>query len=594
MARTPLPLLSFLVLVSHLAQQHFARCAEEEAASLHCSLGPHCWDAATALTTAASEGGMVAAAVVPSSGYVLHGTRSVTDDSSLLHVSTEVVRAPGKIQADQPLHPPPLRWHNRSKGAVRWLNRSKPAGGLLRELEDNGLVSEKAVMKIHHWWGEVLQLLRDVDEEPSLAHGFPGKNGSYKRYGGRMDDDMVWKRVARTNPISAWYVAHRVKKMMAPLAFFQSAGFIDWACFLVAMVFFCRLHVYLLAKPATRGSHSWALLVWMVAGGVYNLIIWMRLGMDAGRSWLTGYWLELIFSMENVFIFHIVAKGFRMSEAHSRKALVFVICFQILFQMVFYMGLAELLTSIWALPYILGAWLVYVGLSTAKEDHDHQDSADAPGLQRGDSWDSQKRNRATKGESAGSNLVTVAKIWSGYVRCFRTLLGERFECGYGSGEPSFFTYNGLTRATLLVPAMLCLLAVDFTMEIDVTLTKIMEIQHAFIAFTSSVAAAFAVPELFFVAQDLLAKFRLLKYGISFVLVFFGMLLLLHQVVNVNDMVLIVFIILMMVICALLSWLIPPPIQQRDDGSRQPGTPEDFGVDGCPEVAPSSPGDAPQH
>merc|ERR1719410_2152105 len=107
----------------------------------------------------------------------------------------------------------------------------------------------------------------------------------------------------------------------------------------------------------------------------------------------------------------------------------------------------------------------------------------------------------------------------------------------------------------------------------------MEIQHGFIAFTSSVAAAFAVPDLFFVAQDLLAEFRLLKYGVSFVLIFFGTLLLLHQVVNVNDMVLIVIIILMMILCAVLSWLIPPPIQQQDD--------EDRGVDGCPEVAPSS-------
>jgi len=292
--------------------------------------------------------------------------------------------------------------------------------------------------------------------------------------------------------------------------------------------------------------------------------------------------LELIFSMENVFIFHVVATGFRMSEVQSQKALIIVICFQICFQMVFYMGLAELLMQIWVLPYILGAWLVYVGLSTLKEEHDHDDLKHAEELQRQESSDAD-----------GIIKVSVAPFLKGYVRCFRTLLGERFECGYGSGEPSFFNFNGVTKATLLVPAMICLLAVDFTMEIDVTLAKIMEIDHAFIAFTSSVAAALAVPELFFVAQDLLAEFRLLKYGVCLVLVFFGALLLLHPVVNVNDMVLIVIIMAMMVICAVLSWLIPPPIQQQKDGIDQTklGTPEDCGVDGCPEVAPTPIGDA---
>jgi tellurite resistance protein TerC len=314
----------------------------------------------------------------------------------------------------------------------------------------------------------------------------------------------------------------------------------------------------------------------MMAGGVYNGIIWTRLGMDAARSWLTGYWLEFIFSMENVFIFHVVASGFRMSWAHSQKALIIVICFQICFQMVFYMGLAELLTSIWALPYLLGAWLVYVGLSTLKDDH--SDSDHLP------SKESQKPLTPAEG-----SYVSVAPFLSGYVRCFSTVLGERFECGYGEGPPSFLELNGKTKATLLVPALAALLAVDFIMEIDVTLTKIMEIQHGFIAFTSSVAAAFAVPDLFFVAQDLLSEFRLLKYGVSFVLVFFGTLLLLHQVVNLNDMVCIGIIMSMMGLCAYLSWLIPPPIQQQTDdiSPTQRGRPEDLGfVDGCPEVTPS--------
>lgn len=579
MARTISLPLSFFVLVLQLAQQPCAWCAVETAASSFCGLGKPGGHAADATLAGIFEGGMAASAPTPPGGHASRSTGicrdpwPINDETSLLHISTEVVRGPGTDQADLSLHPPPLMPQNKSNKTI--------SGGLLKELEDSGLVTQEAVTRVSTWWKRVVQVLRDVDEDP--ATGFPGKEGSYKRHQGQIPDDLVWKRVARTKRISAWDVAHHVKKTLnlSSLPFFGSAGFVDWGCFLVALVFFCRLHMLMLKLPATRGSHSWALLVWMMAGGFYNLIIWTRLGMDAARSWLTGYWLEFIFSMENVFIFHVVASGFRMSWAHSQKALIIVICFQICFQMVFYMGLAELLISIWALPYLLGAWLVYVGWSTLKEEHDHQHSKDL----KEESHDRNKQNA----EDAGSDIVSVAPFLSGYVTCCRTLLGERFECGYGTGTPSFVSFNGVTRATLLVPAMACLLAVDFVMEVDVTLTKIMEIQHAFIAFTSSVAAAFTVPELFFVAQDLLTEFRLLKYGVSFVLVFFGTLLLLHQVVNLNDMVCVGIIIAVMAFCALLSWLIPPPSQQ-EEVARAPtksSTPEDCGVDGCPEVTPES-------
>merc|ERR1719499_1993491 len=120
---------------------------------------------------------------------------------------------------------------------------------------------------------------------------------------------------------------------------------------------------------------------------------------------------------------------------------------------------------------------------------------------------------------------------------FRSLLGDRFLASYSTDSPQMFSFfNDQWHVTLLLPATCCLLAADFMMEIDVTLTKIMEIKQPFIGFTSSMAAAFAVPELFFVAQDLFQRFRLLKYGVSFVLIFFGGLLLLHRFVQLPDMV----------------------------------------------------------
>merc|ERR1719210_494019 len=101
---------------------------------------------------------------------------------------------------------------------------------------------------------------------------------------------------------------------------------------------------------------------------------------------------------------------------------------------------------------------------------------------------------------------------------------------------TFLDADGKMKFTLLLPATACLLMVNFVMEIDVTLTKIEEIDNPYVSFTSSVVAASAVPELFFVARDMFKRFHLLKYGVTFVLLFFGAELLCHNFLHIPDMV----------------------------------------------------------
>lgn len=305
-----------------------------------------------------------------------------------------------------------------------------------------------------------------------------------------------------------------------------------------------------------------ALLVWILAGAFYNLVIWTRLGAISANAWLTGYWLEFIFSIENVFIFQVIAQTFRMSWDQAQKALIVVVCCQLIFQMVFYVGLAELLVDIWVLPYLLGLWLIWVALQTLKDDNNLCVDFPKPppaeavmGRLMGKSRSLSPMRCSTSEEASTSQRSTPLVPWMTGI--FRSLLGDRFLSSYSTDSPQMFSFfNDQWHVTLLLPATCCLLAADFMMEIDVTLTKIMEIKQPFICFTSSMAAAFAVPELFFVAQDLFQRFRLLKYGVSFVLIFFGGLLLLHRFVQLPDMVCLGVIAAVMLVCMLLSHLLP--------------------------------------
>jgi tellurite resistance protein TerC len=244
-----------------------------------------------------------------------------------------------------------------------------------------------------------------------------------------------------------------------------------------------------------------AVLGWMLVAVAGASVVWKRLGEDAGAVWITGYILEFIFSIENIFVFHVVITSFGTGKDEAQKALTVVVLCQIAFQMVFYMGLAHWLRSISLLPYVLGLWLMYVGAHAASESH------------------------------ATMNMEDTSM----YKFCM-WLLGKRFYPAYKDG--SFFCtskqHHGVC-ATMLVVVTLCLLAVDFFLEIDVTLTKIEGSENCYLAFTSSVVAAFVVPQLYFVARELFQRYSLLKHGIAFVLVFFGVQMLLHTVFVIPEL-----------------------------------------------------------
>jgi len=405
----------------------------------------------------------------------------------------------------------------------------------------------------------------DLARQPNETFARPTVHTDFENDGNTLMDQYAWVTVIHAKRLSAWSkVKHRLHLT------FTSAEVVDWMFFLGALAVFLQLHLSMLRCPASRGSHAMALLVWILAGAFYNLVIWTRLGAISANAWLTGYWLELIFSIENVFIFQVIAQTFRMSWDQAQKALIVVVCCQLIFQMVFYVGLAELLVDIWVLPYLLGMWLIWVALQTLKDDDNlcvelpKSPPAEEAVMGR---FTGTKRSLSPVRCSMPEEVSTFqcSTQWVPWMTgIFRSLLGDRFVSSYSTDSPQMFSFfNGQWHVTLLLPATFSLLAADFMMEIDVTLTKIMEIEEPFVAFTSSMAAAFAVPELFFVAQDLFQRFRLLKYGVSFVLIFFGGLLLLHRFVQLPDIVCLGIITAIMVVCMLLSHLLPATQHDRE-------------------------------
>jgi len=201
----------------------------------------------------------------------------------------------------------------------------------------------------------------------------------------------------------------------------------------------------------------------------------------------------------------VAINAFKLSHRVLDNALFVVVGFQLAFQLVFYMGLASALAHWTVLPYILGVWLLYVGYHAAFDD-DHADfNVMESRIVRGARW------------LLGSRLLTAHEADS-----FVTVGPRGKYC---------LTVGGLCVAFLVVA--------DFLLEIDVTLAKIEGLGGAkigpeleYICFSSSAVATFTVPELYFVARDIFARLRGLKYGIALVIVYLGVQMLLGTVYTV--------------------------------------------------------------
>jgi len=307
----------------------------------------------------------------------------------------------------------------------------------------------------------------------------------------------LWKVLGRSRKSAV----NRVHPHMDIEAFFASTVAGQWAFFVMVWLLLLRMSLFI-QKLALESSlsHVIALTLWIAAALGFLVWTYASSGTSAAEKWLDGYVMELVLSMENIFLYHMILVSFKVPAQMARYALFVVSIFQMLFQMFMFMGIAAWIQNMQVLPYLLGAWLILVGLQTMRED-DHEGF-----------------------DAAHSEAY----------KTFRMAMGDRLLPNY---EPSgnIFVYRmERLSVTMMGPVMCCLLLVMFAMEVDVTLTKIEEIDSHFIAWSSSVLAAFALPELFVVVRELLRHFYLLKTGISFLVIFFGILLLFRDSVQISD------------------------------------------------------------
>jgi len=289
---------------------------------------------------------------------------------------------------------------------------------------------------------------------------------------------------------SSWEPAAPSAVPMPRPSMFDGAAFSMWmitGAVTISLMVFDFVVLQRFTPDAGFTQHVCVLSFWVIIGLCFNVMVYHRRGKHAAMEWTTGYLLEWMLSMDNLFVFHLVFRAFNTPRRVQHKSLFVGILGAALFRMMFFISVSYVLSTISWIHYVFGFFLVYSGIQALISADDEPD---------------------------------VANLW--IVRFLQWALGDRLLQRYDlEGCNLFVSEGGKWCATLLVPVAACLELVDIVFAADSVGAKVSQIPDTFIAYTSSLLAMFGLRSLFFIIEDMVEEFELLKYGLCFILVFIG-------------------------------------------------------------------------
>lgn len=264
-----------------------------------------------------------------------------------------------------------------------------------------------------------------------------------------------------------------------------------WVGFVAAVVALLALDLGVFHRRAHevrfREALGWTGF-WALLALSFGFWIYQTKSRTAGLEFLTGYLIELSLSMDNVFVIALIFGYFAVPLRFQHRVLFWGILGAIVMRGVMIGAGAALITRFHWLLYVLGAFLVVTGVKM---------------LFGGDAQVEPEKN-------------PVLRLARRYFPVSRDFDGQRF----------------VTEAEgrrMLTPMALVLIMVETT-DLVFALDSIPAIfavtRDPFIVFTSNVFAILGLRSLYFALAGAIAYFRYLKVGLSLVLAFIGVKMLL--------------------------------------------------------------------
>jgi tellurite resistance protein TerC len=296
---------------------------------------------------------------------------------------------------------------------------------------------------------------------------------------------------------------------------------VHWAGFILVIIFFLALDLGVFHRHAHvvkfKEALGWTVLWFSLAMAFGAMLVPLR-GALSAKEYLTGYIVELSLSMDNVFVIALIFSYFRVPAQYQHRVLFWGILGALIMRgALIGLGAALIAMFHWIL-YLFGLFLIYSGIKMIFVD--------------------------SEGVHPERNPV---------IRLARRLypVSPDFE-----GQRFLTRWEGKLALTPLAIVLLMVETTDLVFALD-SIPAIFGItSDPFIVFTSNVFAILGLRSLYFVLAGAIQYFKYLKIGLSIVLVFIGVKMLIEiwhwKISTTLSLIIVIAILVLSVVLSIIA------------------------------------------
>jgi len=231
-------------------------------------------------------------------------------------------------------------------------------------------------------------------------------------------------------------------------------------------------------KEAAVWSAIWVAVAIAVGG-----LIWWAYGMEFGLQYFAGYVIEKSLAIDNVFVWAMIFSYFAVPRQYQHRVLFYGVLGALVFRAIFIAAGSVLIASFAWILYVFGVFLILTGIRMLVQRNEHIDPSKSKTL-----------------------------------RLFRRIVPTSDEY---DGQRFLTRRNGMLMATPLLAVLVLVEVTDIIFAVDSIPAIFAVTQEPFLVFASNALAILGLRAMYFLLADLMHRFVYLKLGLSLVLVWVG-------------------------------------------------------------------------
>ncbi len=290
-----------------------------------------------------------------------------------------------------------------------------------------------------------------------------------------------------------------------------------WIGFHAALILLLTLE-WLMAKRVhdTHRRALYATALWVAASLAFAAFVWRTLHATAATQYLAGYAIEEALSVDNLFVFLLLFGIFKIPESRQQKVLFWGVTGAMIMRGAFIAAGLGLLARFAWVEYVFGAILLVAAIRLLfPEKHGEADKPPA--------W-----------------LRWLTRVHPVSADQTRFIARE----------------NGITMPTVLLLTLVAVELTDVVFALDSIPAVLSITRTPFLAYTSNIMAVMGLRSLYVLLAAMLTRLRFLHYGLSALLTFAALKMLLAHWLEIGPITSLIIIVTLLALTVAISLLFP--------------------------------------